>query len=108
MKGGRCGVSLHEGHFKYRLNGAKRVVAVGPLEREYGVQTVVKHDRDRPKGEFRPLRPLWRVEAVFSGLGRWRRLARSFEGTLASATAWMQVAAVGALLRQARRAAGIE
>lgn len=71
----------------------------GPLERAYGVQTVIKHDPDRPKGEFRPLRPLWKVEAAFSELGRWRRLGRSFEATTASATAWMQVAAVGWMLR---------
>jgi transposase len=70
----------------------------GPLEREYGIETVIKHDPNRPKGEFRPLKPLWRVEAAFSELGRWRRLARSFEGTTASATAWMQVAAVWWLL----------
>ena len=149
VKGGRCGASFHEGHFKYRLNGAKRAIAVdylrlpvavrvtgartqdvraarellsdvlpgasrvttvmgdrgfrglaGPLEREYGVETVIKHDPDRPKGEFRPLQPRWKVEAAFSELGRWRRLARSFEGTPASATAWMQIAAVGWLLRE--------
>ncbi len=148
VKGGRCGVSFHEGHVTCRRGGATRAVAVdylglpvavrlsgarthevraarellagvlpdaervttvmgdrgfrrlvGPLERGYGVETVIKCDPDRPKGTFRPLRPLWRIEAAFCELGRWRRLARSFEGTPASATAWMQVAAVGALLR---------
>jgi transposase len=42
---------------------------------------------------------LWKVEAAFSELGRWRRLERSFEATPESATAWMQVAAVGWMLR---------
>ena len=58
----------------------------------------IKHDETRAKGEFKPLRPLWKVEAAFCDLGRWRRLARSVEGTTASATAWMQVAAVGYML----------
>ncbi len=62
------------------------------------VETVIKHDPDRPKGEFRSLRPLWRVEAAFCELGRWRRLARSFEVTTASATAWMQVACLRGVL----------
>lgn len=56
------------------------------------------HREDRAKGEFKPMKPLWRVEAAFAELGRWRRLARSFEGTTTSATAWMQVAAIGVLL----------
>ena len=147
VKGGRCGASFHEGHFKYRLNGAKRAIAVdclglpvavrvsgarthevraarelladvlphagrvttvmggrgfrglaGPLLRDYGVAVKIKHDETRAKGEFKPLRPLWKVEAAFCDLGRWRRLARSFEGTTATATAWMQVAAVGHML----------
>ena len=70
----------------------------GPLLRDYGVAVNIKHDETRAKGEFKPLQPLWKVEAAFSDLGRWRRLARSFEGTTASATAWMQVAAVGYML----------
>lgn len=64
---------------------------------EHGVRVEIKH-RDRLKGEFKPIRPLWRVEDCFAELGRWRRLARSFEATSASATAWMQVACVGWLL----------
>jgi putative transposase len=31
VKGGRCGASFHEGHFKYRLNGAKRAIAIDYL-----------------------------------------------------------------------------
>ena len=145
-KGGRAGPSFHQQHGKYRLNGAKRVIAVdylglpvgarvvgarrhevaaaqdlldellphvprvvsvlgdrgfrgleGPLLRNHGVTVEIKH-RDRLPGEFKPIRPLWRVEDAFAEIGRWRRLARSFEGTPASATAWMQVACVGRLL----------
>jgi len=143
---GRGGPSFHESHAKYRLNGAKRVVAIdylglpvgacvvgarrhevgaaqdlleellprvprvttvlgdrgfrgldGPLVRRHSVGFEVRH-RDREPGEFRPIRPLWRVEDAFAELGRWRRLARSFEGTRSSATAWVQVACVGLLL----------
>ncbi len=31
VKGGRSGVSFHEGHFKYRLTGAQRAIAVDYL-----------------------------------------------------------------------------
>ncbi len=37
--------------------------------------------RDRLKGEFRPIRPRWRVEEALAGLGRWRGLARGLEAT---------------------------
>jgi len=69
----------------------------GPGAREHGVRVEIKH-RDQAKGEFKPIRPLWRVEDCFAEQRRWRRLSRSFEATPASATAWMQVACVGWLL----------
>ena len=69
----------------------------GPISREHGVNVEIKH-RDRLPGEFKPIRPLWRVEDAFAELGRWRRLSRSFEATSASATAWLQVACVGWML----------
>ena len=147
VKAGRSGASFHEGHFKYRLNGAKRAIVIDylglpvavrvsgarthevraarelldevlpdaervtttmgdrgfrgvgvHLERDYGVEVVIRHREDRVRGEFKPMKRLWRVEAAFAELGRWRRLARSFEGTVESATAWMQVAVIGVLL----------
>jgi putative transposase len=70
----------------------------GPLAAKHGVTFEVRHRDDRQPGEFAPIRPLWRVEDAFAELGRWRRLARSFEGSPASATAWPQVACVGRLL----------
>ncbi|WP_052666294.1 transposase [Nitriliruptor alkaliphilus] len=69
----------------------------GPIAREHLVNVEIKH-RDRLPGEFEPIRPSWRVEDAFAELGRWRRLARSFEATPASATAWVQVACVGWML----------
>ena len=51
---------------------------------------------------FVPLRPLVKVEHAFAQLGRWRRLSRCYEGTEASARAWMEVAAVGYLFARLR------
>ncbi len=48
--------------------------------------------------EFRPLPYAWRVEVAHGMLGRSRRLAKSFENTTSSATAWLQVACVALLL----------
>ncbi len=44
---------------------------------------------------FTPLRPLVKVEHAFAQLGRRRRLARCYEGTVGSARAWLEVASVG-------------
>jgi putative transposase len=46
---------------------------------------------------FTPIAPLYKIEHVFAQLGRWRRLARCYEGSEASARAWLAVAAVGLL-----------
>ena len=53
-----------------------------------------------PKGTvgFPPLAPLYKVEHAFAQLGRWRRLSRCYEGTEASARAWLEVASFGYLL----------
>ena len=52
-----------------------------------------------PKGQvgFRPIAPLYKVEHAFAQLGRWRRLSRCYEGSEASATAWLEVASAGEL-----------
>ncbi len=47
---------------------------------------------------FAPYQTLWRVENAFAQLGRWRRLSRCYEGTKASAKAWLEVAAFSYLL----------
>ena len=46
---------------------------------------------------FVPVRPLYKIEHAFAQLGRWRRLSRCYEGTEASARAWLEVASVGYL-----------
>lgn len=57
-----------------------------------------------PKGskKFVALAPLYRVEHAFAHLGRWRRLSRCYEGTEASARAWLEVASVGYLFSRLR------
>lgn len=51
---------------------------------------------------FVPLRPLVKAEHLFAALGRWRRLSRCYEGTEASALAWLEVAAMGCLFARLR------
>ena len=46
---------------------------------------------------FVPIRPLVKIEHAFAQLGRWRRLSRCYEGTEASARAWLEVASIGYL-----------
>lgn len=65
--------------------------------RRHHVTVVIQTWKPKPSG-FKPLQPLWKVEDCFAQLGRWRRLARCFEATAGSATAWLHVAFVGHLL----------
>ena len=44
---------------------------------------------------FTPIWPLYKVEHTIAQLGRWRRLSRCYEGTEASARAWLEVASGG-------------
>lgn len=66
------------------------------LARRKGLSLDIKA---KPAGgpAFVPLRPLVKVEHAFAQLGRWRRLSRCYEGTVASARTWLQVASVGYL-----------
>ncbi len=52
-----------------------------------------------PKGRsgFTPIAPLYKTEHTFAQLGRWRRRSRCYEGSTASARAWLEVASVGYL-----------
>jgi hypothetical protein len=46
---------------------------------------------------FTPIWPLYKVEHTIAQLGRWRRQSRCYEGSEASARAWLEVACVGYL-----------
>ena len=62
------------------------------------------HIKAPPKGSsgFVPLAPLYKVEHAFARLGRWRRLSRCYEGTEASARAWLEVACFAYLFARLR------
>lgn len=47
---------------------------------------------------FKPLSYAWRVEVAHGQLGRSRRLAKSFENSTDSATAWLQLACIARVL----------
>jgi putative transposase len=55
----------------------------------------------RGQSGFTPIGPLCKIEHAFAQLARWRRLSRCYEGSQASATAWLEVASVGYLLGRA-------
>jgi putative transposase len=59
----------------------------------------------RPKGTkgFQPLPKRWVVERTFAWFGRCRRLAKDFEATIASATAWLLIAHLRLLSRRLAR-----
>ena len=68
----------------------------------FGMTVAVVTRRPGAEGfEVQPRR--WVVERTFGWLGRWRRLNRNYEHTLASSTAVVQVALIGIM---ARRLAG--
>ncbi len=52
-----------------------------------------------PRGQpgFVPIAPLYRIEHALAQLGRWSRISRCYEGSEASARAWLEVASVGYL-----------
>jgi hypothetical protein len=68
----------------------------GPVGRDHGVAVEIKH-RDRLPGEFKPIKPLWRVEDCLAELAV-APPRKVFEATLKSAAAWVQVAAIGWML----------
>ncbi len=51
---------------------------------------------------FVPLKIRWVVERTFAWLGRWRRLSRDYEYKTASSEAWIQISAIGMMLRRLR------
>ncbi len=53
---------------------------------------------EEKKGTFVPLPSAWRVEVAHGRLLRHRRLARSFENTLESASGWLQIACLAVVL----------
>jgi hypothetical protein len=83
--------------------GGVSVRAAARLSRRFGVEVRrVGWDTPQLDGQgrkvFRPIAHAWRVEVAHGTLGWSRRLAKSNESTTASASAWLQFAAVRAVL----------
>jgi putative transposase len=78
-----------------KMRGALANIGAWTLE-------IVKRS-DRAVG-FELLPRRWVVERTFAWLGRCRRLARDFEATIASATAWVLVAHIRTITRRIARA----
>jgi transposase len=78
-----------------KLRGALAQIGQWTLE-------IIKRS-DRAKG-FEVLPRRWVVERTFAWLGRCRRLAKDFETTIASATAWVLVAHIRTVTRRLARA----
>lgn len=70
--------------------------ALAKAAQRHGVRLQIKAPAPGQTG-FTPIAPLYRVEQLFAQLGRWRRLSRCFEGTAASARAWLEVACLAYL-----------
>lgn len=69
-----------------------------------GKWTIEIITRTQTLGTFKPERRRWVVERTFAWLGRNRRLAKDFERTIASETAWVLLASVRLLTRRLARA----
>ena len=85
----------------WRLRGAELATALASIPDAPGLKIVPK-----PEGQpgFAVLPRRWVVERFFGWLGRCRRLSEDFERTIASALAWLQLAAIRILLRRLGRA----
>jgi putative transposase len=91
-----------------RLAELPRLRAVVADRADRGLRTLAarrrepRHQGPAPRSaRLHPIRPLYKIEHTFAQLGRWRRLSRCYEGSEASATAWLEVAAFGYLLGRA-------
>jgi len=78
------------------------------LSNQYGVEVRRVFWEEKPvdprTGErvFKPLPHAWRVEVAHGQLGRSRRLAKSFENSTDSATAWLQLACIARVVQALR------
>jgi putative transposase len=70
---------------------------------DLGKWTIEIVTRSQTVGTFKPEPRRWVVERTFAWLGRNRRLAKDFEATIASATAWVVIASLRLLSRRLAR-----
>ena len=69
-----------------------------------GAWTIDIITRKQTFGSFRPEPRRWVIERTFAWLGRNRRLAKDFERTIPSETAWVLLASIRILTRRLARA----
>jgi putative transposase len=81
------------------VNRGTSVKAAREMSRRFGLEVRRVFHPDK-SSVFRPLPYAWRVEVAHGRIGRSRRLAKSFENTVDSATGWLHAACVNLLLRQ--------
>ena len=70
-------------------------------DKQVGYRLVISSKPADQEG-FVPLKIRWVVERTFAWLGRWRRLSRDYEYKTASSKAWIQISAIGMMLRRLR------
>lgn len=87
-------VFTDDGYGGPKLKGALQKVGTFTLE--------IAKQTDKAKG-FEVLRRRWVVERTFAWLGRYRRLAKDFDKTIASAEAWVFIADIRMLIRRRAR-----
>jgi putative transposase len=73
------------------------VKAAARIDQRLGVE-VRRVGWDDKQPVFRPIAHAWRVEVAQGRLGKSRRLAKSFENTTRSGSAWLQLACVALVL----------
>ena len=67
---------------------------------EFGHWTIELVKRPAATAGFQPLPRRWVVEQTLAWLNRNRRLAKDFEASIASATAWIYIASMQLLVRR--------
>lgn len=80
--------------------GDKLLSAIAP----FGKWTVEIVTRSQSLGTFKAEPRRWVIERTFAWLGRNRRLAKDFEGSIESAQAWITIASIRLLSRRLARA----
>jgi putative transposase len=82
---------------KVRVDKGTHKASAEKLSKTLGIEVERYGWATRPK-PFKPIARAWQVEAAHGMLGRSRRLAKSFEQTESSATAWLELACIHIIL----------
>ena len=83
---------------------APLAACLAPLPAAFGRWRIEIVTRPKHGRGFKPLPKRWIIERTFAWLTRNRRLAKDFEGSIASSQAWVLIASVQLLSRRLARA----